>query len=74
MTHFVHFRLLNNLKAGSIKKINKLPGAIAGLVGIIYLPWICFSAVGREVMVVIIEGKSCVISPFPCLGRLSMPT
>lgn len=30
---FTYFsRLLNNLKAGSVKRINKLPGAIAGLV------------------------------------------
>ena len=41
MSQFVHFRLLNNLQAGSVKRINKLPGAISGLVGISSLPLIC---------------------------------
>ena len=36
---FCHnFRLLNGLKPGSVKRINKLPGAIAGLVCISSLP------------------------------------
>lgn len=29
---YISYRLLNCLKPGSIKRINKLPGAIAGLV------------------------------------------